>query len=103
MIRDSWVRGPRPAVPRHPPPPGSRHMTVPTTPAADAASLCRAWADDLAAWQLPESVTAQVDGSPWVLPTEVFARRADHLLANPGGPSHTRALQAWTAQARSST
>jgi SAM-dependent methyltransferase len=66
-------------------------MTVPVT---DAASLCRAWADDLAAWQLPESVTAQVEESPWVLPTEVFARRADHLLANPGGPSYKRALEA---------
>jgi len=64
--------------------------TVPTT----AADLCRAWADDLAAWQLPQSITAQVDQSPWVLPTEVFTRRADHLLANPAGPSYLWARQA---------
>jgi SAM-dependent methyltransferase len=65
-----------------------------TTEPMTAASLCRAWADDLAAWQLPPSLTAQVVESPWVLPTEVFNRRAGHLLANPGGPSYLWAREA---------
>lgn len=59
-----------------------------------AAPLCRAWADDLAAWRLPESMTTQVDESPWVLPAEVFSRRADRHLAKPGGASYERARQA---------
>jgi SAM-dependent methyltransferase len=56
--------------------------------------LLRAWADDLAAWRIPEPIMAAVDESPWVLPTEVFSRRADRHLANPAGPSHVHAIAA---------
>jgi precorrin-6B methylase 2 len=56
--------------------------------------LLRAWADDLAAWRIPEPIMTAVDESPWVLPTEVFSRRADRRLANPSGPSHARAKAA---------
>ncbi len=56
--------------------------------------LLHAWAADLAAWQIPEPITAAVDESPWVLPTEVFARRAERQLASPAGPSYTQALAA---------
>jgi SAM-dependent methyltransferase len=52
------------------------------------------WARDLAAWCLPASVTDTVDESPWVLPTEVFSRRADRQLANPAGASYARAMEA---------
>jgi SAM-dependent methyltransferase len=71
-------------------------MTAPITePATDAvAALCRTWSDALAVWQIPDSITEQVDESPWVLPTEVFARRADNVLANPSGHSYARAVQA---------
>jgi SAM-dependent methyltransferase len=56
--------------------------------------LFAAWADDLAAWRIPESIMATAGESPWVLPTEVFSRRADQQLAHPIGPSYTRALAA---------
>jgi precorrin-6B methylase 2 len=61
---------------------------------AHTTGLFRAWADDLAAWRIPEPIMNAVDESPWVLPTEVFSRRADHHLANPTGPSHTQAMAA---------
>ncbi|TMR98966.1 methyltransferase domain-containing protein [Nonomuraea basaltis] len=59
-----------------------------------ATELLRAWAEDLAAWRIPEPILARVAESPWVLPEEVFARRTDHYLAAPGGPSYERAMEA---------
>ena len=35
------------------------------------------WRDDLSAWAIPEGITSSVTESPWVLPPQVFARRAD--------------------------
>ena len=61
---------------------------------ADAAGLLSRWRDDLAAWAIPEHVTAAVTESPWVLPRQVFARRADRVSAAPSGPSFERA---WAA------
>jgi SAM-dependent methyltransferase len=52
------------------------------------------WRSDLAAWAIPEHLTAAVAQSPWVLPRNVFARRADRLAAAPSGPSFERA---WAA------
>jgi SAM-dependent methyltransferase len=49
------------------------------------------WRDELAAWAIPEHITAAVADSPWVLPRQVFARRADRLAAAPSGPSYQRA------------
>lgn len=48
------------------------------------------WRADLAAWAIPEHITAAVSDSPWVLPRQVFARRADRLAATPAGPSYDR-------------
>src|ERR1700734_1974597 len=48
------------------------------------------WGADLAAWAIPEHITAAVSESPWVLPRQVFARRADRLTAAPAGPSYER-------------
>jgi SAM-dependent methyltransferase len=59
-----------------------------------ATERLRAWADDLAAWRIPDAILAAADESPWVLPTEVFARRADRQLAHPTGPSHAQAMAA---------
>ncbi|MFI7702614.1 class I SAM-dependent methyltransferase [Nonomuraea sp. NPDC049480] len=56
--------------------------------------LLRAWAGHLAAWRIPERILSGVDESPWVLPDEVFARRARHYLSAPGGPSYDRAMEA---------
>ncbi len=59
-----------------------------------ADELLRSWQADLAAWAIPEHITAAVAQSPWVLPRQVFARRADRLAAAPAGPSYCRALAA---------
>lgn len=48
------------------------------------------WRDDLAAWAIPEHIMASVTESPWVLPAQVFARRADKLSAEPTGQSFER-------------
>jgi SAM-dependent methyltransferase len=52
------------------------------------------WTGDLAAWAIPERFTAAVSESPWVLPRQVFARRADRVSAAPSGPSYERAFAA---------
>ena len=52
------------------------------------------WRAELAAWAIPEHITAAVADSPWVLPRQVFARRADRLMAQPAGPSYERAREA---------
>lgn len=56
--------------------------------------LLDAWRADLSAWVIPAHITAAVPESPWVLPHQVFTRRADRLAAAPSGPSFERA---WTA------
>jgi SAM-dependent methyltransferase len=56
--------------------------------------LLDGWRRDLAAWAIPEEITAAVAESPWVLPRQVFARRADRMRAAPAGPSFQRA---WAA------
>jgi SAM-dependent methyltransferase len=49
------------------------------------------WRDELAGWAIPEEILAAAAESPWVLPRQVFARRADRLAAAPSGPSWQRA------------
>ena len=58
--------------------------------AGQLAELTSRWRDDLAAWAIPEHIMAGVTESPWVLPTQVFARRADKLSAEPAGQSFER-------------
>jgi 2-polyprenyl-3-methyl-5-hydroxy-6-metoxy-1,4-benzoquinol methylase len=53
--------------------------------------LLRQWRENLAAWAIPEHIAAAVPDSPWVLPRQVFARRADRLRSAPAGPSYQRA------------
>lgn len=60
----------------------------------DPTDLLQRWRADLAAWAIPEHVMAAATESPWVMPRQVFARRADRLTAEPGGPSFERA---WAA------
>ena len=61
---------------------------------ASLTALLDRWREDLAAWAIPEHITAAVADSPWVLPRQVFARRADRLRHDPGGPSFERAWEA---------
>jgi SAM-dependent methyltransferase len=60
---------------------------------ATLTGLLGQWRDDLAAWAIPEHILSAVTESPWVLPHQVFARRADRLRAQPGGPSYERARE----------
>jgi SAM-dependent methyltransferase len=60
----------------------------------DLTELARRWQADLAAWAIPGHITAAVSESPWALPRQVFARRADRLASTPAGPSYERA---WAA------
>jgi len=66
----------------------------PSERGADLEALLAAWRDDLAGWAIPEHILASVPDSPWVLPGQVFARRADTVTAQPAGPSFERA---WAA------
>ena len=61
--------------------------------AADGELLGK-WRADLAAWAIPAHITAAVADSPWVLPRDVFARRADRLMAEPAGASYEREREA---------
>jgi SAM-dependent methyltransferase len=58
------------------------------------AGLLDQWREDLASWAIPADILAAVPDSPWVLPGQVFARRADKLSVAPSGPSFERA---WAA------
>jgi len=69
-------------------------LTANTGPGADLPDLLARWRADLEAWAIPERITAAVAESPWVLPRQVFARRADRVSAAPSGPSFERA---WAA------
>ena len=69
-------------------------MTADGRPGDQLATLLERWRSDLAAWAIPEHITASVSDSPWVLPRTVFARRADRVVAAPSGPSFERA---WSA------
>ena len=60
---------------------------------AALAELLRQWRSDLAAWAIPEHITAAAPESPWVLPRQVFARRADRLRQAPSGPSYQREIE----------
>ena len=51
-----------------------------------------AWRELLAAWAIPDTV--HPPESPWVLPREVFLRRADRQIAAPIGATHRFAAEA---------
>jgi SAM-dependent methyltransferase len=68
--------------------------TVRTGTGGDLPDLLGRWRADLAAWAIPEQITAAVAESPWVLPRQVFTRRADRVSAAPSGPSFERAWDA---------
>jgi SAM-dependent methyltransferase len=61
---------------------------------AELSRLLEGWRDDLGSWAIPEHITAAVTQTPWVLPRQVFARRADREISAPSGPSYDRA---WAA------
>jgi precorrin-6B methylase 2 len=52
------------------------------------------WRQALDAWRIPQAVLDRAPESPWVLPREVFVRRADAQLAQPIGATYQRAMSA---------
>lgn len=60
-------------------------------------SVLTVWAQLLAGWAIPDDLLARADDSPWVLPRQVFIRRADRQIAEPTGASYRDALAALTA------
>lgn len=69
-------------------------MVFPGNEADVLPGLLARWRSNLAAWAIPEYITAAVEQSPWVLPRQVFVRRADRVAAAPAGLSYERA---WAA------
>ncbi|HET8660129.1 MAG TPA: methyltransferase domain-containing protein [Micromonosporaceae bacterium] len=69
-------------------------VLVETEPTTRTGELLDRWRRDLAAWAIPDEIMAGTTDSPWVLPCQVFARRADRQVATPGGPSFARAFEA---------
>jgi Methyltransferase domain len=61
---------------------------------ASLTELLSRWREDLSAWAIPDHITAAVAESPWVLPRQMFARRADRLRLAPAGPSFDREWEA---------
>ena len=55
------------------------------------------WRAALEAWAIPERILAAAPESPWVLPTELFARRTDAQVERPSGAAHERAAEALPA------
>jgi hypothetical protein len=56
------------------------------------------WSAALAAWAIPEHILAAAPESPWLLPRELFARRADVQLERPSGAAFERASEALPAE-----
>jgi SAM-dependent methyltransferase len=86
-MRGAACEGVRAALPGH-------AAVLEFTAVPTLTDLLDRWRDDLAAWAIPAHIIAAVPDSPWVLPRQVFARRADRLASAPAGPSYERAAQA---------
>ena len=60
-----------------------------------AAELLERWRSDLELWAIPDEIIAAAPESPWVLPRQIFIRRAEiHCEAPPSSPSYRRAWEA---------
>ena len=57
-------------------------------------SAVESWRQALQAWQVPQRVLDKAPESPWVLPRQVFIRRADAQLAEPVGETVRHAMYA---------
>lgn len=51
------------------------------------------WADELAAWAIPEEILAKAPASPWGFPAELFVDVTRTALAGPATPTHRRAAE----------
>jgi SAM-dependent methyltransferase len=62
--------------------------------APNADDLSERWRLDLESWAIPPEILASTPESPWVLPRQLFTRRAELRLQAPSGPSFERAWDA---------
>lgn len=62
-----------------------------------AADPLARWREALAAWAIPENILAAAPESPWLLPRDLFARRADAQIDRPSGAALERAAEALPA------
>jgi len=63
-------------------------------PAPNVTDLLDRWRLDLDSWAIPPEILAGARESPWVLPHQLFTRRAELRLERPSGPSFERAWEA---------
>jgi len=56
--------------------------------------LLEHWRLDLESWAIPPEILAGATESPWVLPRQMFSRRAERRQEAPSGPSFERAWEA---------
>ena len=59
-----------------------------------SSDLLARWRLDLESWAIPTEILAGATESPWVLPRQVFTRRAERRREAPSGPSYERASEA---------
>ncbi|MGA2529416.1 MAG: class I SAM-dependent methyltransferase [Acidimicrobiales bacterium] len=59
-----------------------------------AEELSKRWRLDLESWAIPPEILASSPESPWVLPRQLFTRRAELRLEAPSSPSFARAWEA---------
>ena len=59
-----------------------------------ASELLERWRSDLESWAIPTEILAATPESPWVLPRQLFIRRAEHRSEASAGPSYQRAWEA---------
>ncbi|MGO9963050.1 MAG: class I SAM-dependent methyltransferase [Acidimicrobiales bacterium] len=59
-----------------------------------AAELLKRWRSDLESWVIPDEILSATTESPWVLPRQVFIRRAEIHRQAPSSPSYRRAWEA---------
>jgi SAM-dependent methyltransferase len=60
-----------------------------------AAELLERWRSDLESWAIPDEIIAAAPESPWVLPRQIFIRRAEMNCEAPlSSPSYRRAREA---------
>lgn len=62
--------------------------------AANVTDLLERWRADLESWAIPPAILDAAPESPWVLPRQLFTRRAELRLEAPSGPSFERAWEA---------
>jgi hypothetical protein len=51
-----------------------------------------AWERALRGWAIPAEILANAEETPWVMPRDVFVRRADRQLHQPSTPTHRAVL-----------